>query len=61
MRNKIEILACLITHQLNASPCSLLLSLFLAASAALADHIAVQMNLYGKMLVVVGAAFPITT
>ena len=49
-------LLCLIAHQLQCFPCRLLLRLFFAPAAALADDIAVEMNLHHKVLVVVGTA-----
>lgn len=55
VRNKIEIFACLIAHQLQCFACRLLFGFLLAASAALADDIAVEVHLYGEVLVMVGA------
>ena len=52
---KIEIFACLIAHQLQCFACRLLFGFLLAASAAFADDIAVEVHLYGEVLVMVGA------
>ena len=54
---KIDILLCLIAHQLQRLARCLLLGFFFASSAAFANNIAIQMDFDGKMLVMIRTAF----
>ena len=49
-----EILLCLITHQLQCYTGSLLLSFLFAFAAAFADYVIVYFNLNNEVLVMVG-------